>query len=258
MLNVFKKDVNEENAKKDFKKLANYVKIAQGIRSIDNFAADCRVSGDYMESIIKARINSYPTMPTLKAISDNSQGRVTFKELTLACGYSNYVNNDMEQIKNIQVKRGWICFANYADRAMDSEVGGRRPVLVMQNNKGNAFSSNTIVLAITSRKKPSMPTHVLLEKKYGLQYDSTICCELPDTLTKRRLISNEGIIEKIAECPEHILKQVEVALNRAFGAIELYVNEQDAIESLMNLNKGKTRIHQYENNYKKSRQLAYA
>lgn len=260
MLNVLMNgSKTEENQKKDFRKLAKYVIHAKGQhRTINGFSADLHIGADYLADIINARITSYPTIQFLKLIADYSEGRVTLKELTLACGYSNYANNDLEQIKNLQVRRGWICYANYADRAWDSEVSGRRLVLVIQNNVGNMHSSNTKVLAITSRRKPSMPTHVFISKDHGIPYDSIISCELADTLTKRRLISNRGIIEKIAECPRHIMERVEVALAKADGTIGLHVSEQDAIEALINLNSKNQQIHQYQNNYNINKQVAYA
>lgn len=245
-----KKTITEENSKKDFKKLSNYVNLAKGYRTINNFAADCRTNADYLELVINAKISSYPTIPFLKLIADNSEGRVTLKELTLACGYSNYANNDMEQIKNIYVRRGWFAYANFGDRAMDSEIGGHRLVLIIQNDTGNKFSSNTMVIPITSRKKKNMPTHVMVGSDCGLQFDSTISCELTSTISKRRLIQN-GIVQKIADCPAHIMKMVEVALLKAQGVIDLRMDEQEAIDLLvnMNTNMNTTRTYQYENNY---------
>jgi len=241
----------EENAKKDFKKLANYVIMAKGShRTINSFSADCRTNADYIADVINAKISSYPTIPFLKLIADNSEGRVSLKDLTLACGYSNYANNDMEQIKNINVRRGWICYANFGDKAMDSEIGGHRPVLVVQNNVGNKFSSNSIVLPITSRNKASLPTQVFIKKELGLQCDSIISCEMPNTISKRRMISKTGIIEKIAECPYHIMEQVEVCLLRAQGIIDLKMDMQEAISYLANMNKVKT--YQFQNNYNHS------
>ena len=250
---------SEENIKKDFKKLAGYVIHAKGQnRSISGFAADMKTSLEYLLLIVNAKITSYPTMPYLKLISDTSEGRVSLKELTLACGYSNYQNNDMEQIKNIHIQRGWICYCNFSDNAMDSEIGGRRPVLIIQNDVGNKFSSNSIVLAITSRRKTSLPTHVFIGKEYGLPFDSTISCELTNTVTKRRLISGAGIVERIAECPSEILKKVEVALLKSQGIIPLRMNEIDAINYLENMNATKT--YQFDNsrNTNTERQVAYA
>ena len=41
-----------------------------------------------------------------------------------------------------------------------SEQEGYRPVLVIQNNRGNKYSPTVVVAAITSRPKHKMPTHV--------------------------------------------------------------------------------------------------
>jgi len=258
---ITRKSNTEENAKKDFKKLANYVMLAKGNRSIDNFAADCKVSGDYMEGVIKAKMPTYPDITFLKVVSDNSQGRVSFKDLTLACGYSNYTNNDLEQIRNIKIERGGIYFCNFFDRGIDSEVIGHRPVLVVQNPKGNLFSSNTKVLAITSRvgSKSKLPTHVFIGKEYGLRCDSIICCELEDTVSKRRLISGSGVVEKIAECSKELMMRVAVGLGKADGYIPLDVPEKFAIEVLETFNKEKTQsTFQYQNNYNTGRQVAFA
>jgi len=258
MLNkLVNKTKTEENIKKDFKKLATYIITAKGYdRTINGFAADLKSNAEYLADLINARACAYPPVQFLKLISDNSEGRVTLKELTMACGYSNYTNNDLEQIKNIQVKRGFICYANFGDKAIDSEIGGHRPVLIIQNNTGNHFSSNSIVLAITSRKKTKLPTHVFIGKECGLPFDSTISCELPNTISKRRLLSNTGTVEILAECPQHILKLVEVALLKSQGIINLRMDDQEAIEYLENMNTAKT--YQFENNHDTNRQHAFA
>ena len=251
MLNTLaKKIITEENVKKDFKKLANYIIKAKGNdRSIKGFAADCETGYEYMESVIKGKINCYPQLQFLKVVSDNSEGRVSFKDLTIACGYSNYANNDMEQIKNIYVRRGWFVYADFGDRGIDSETNGKRLVLIIPNDAGNTFGPNSITLNVTSRRKKSLPTHVLINgKECGLPYDSTISCELPDTISKRRLISKSGVVEKVSECPIHIMQKVEVCLAKATGIIALHVKEAEAIETLTNMNKGITRTYQFDNN----------
>ena len=262
MLNqLIKKITTEENTRKDFKKLATYARCAKGSnRSIGQFAADCKfTSAEYLEMVIKATLVSYPNLQFLKVIADNSEGRVSFKDLTLACGYSNYENNDLEQIKNIKIERGAIYFANYGDSGIDSEVTGCRPVLVVQNSKGNLYSSNTKVLMITSRRsKSNSPTHVFIGKEHGLKYDSIICCEMEDTISKRRLISGLGVVEKIAECSEELMRRVSVALAKADGIIGLDVPEAIAIEALMNINNRTQRTYQFENNRNTNRQVAYA
>lgn len=231
---MLKSNIITENQEKDLKKLSIYVTRAKGYRTINGFAADCRTNADYLADVINARINSYPTIQFLKLIADNSEERVSLKDLKLACGYSLYENNDMEQIKNIQANRGGFYYANLGDKCIDSEYGGYRLVLVIQNNMGNLKSSTTIIIPVTSRKtKSKMPTHVHVGLDCGLQQDSIISCEQTRCISKRRLS------EKISECPKHILQKVDVALGKATGTIDLNVSESDAIEALFNLNKNK-------------------
>ena len=81
-----------------------------------------------------------------------------------------------------QLKRGEIYYANLCP-IVGSEQGGVRPVVILQNDKGNFYSRTTIAAAITSEiHKTHLPTHViftangmkkksmvLLEQKYSLQ-----------------------------------------------------------------------------------------
>jgi len=257
--NLLKKNTNEENTKKDFKKLANYVMFAKGNRTINGFAADCKTNADYLANIVNAKINSYPDIKFLKIIADNSGERVSLKDLTLACGYSNYVNNDMEQIKNIEVRRGWFCYTNFGDQVIDSEYGGYRISLIVQNDVGNHFSSTSIAIPLSSRRsKAELPTHVkITASESGLPNDSIISCEQVRCISKRRFIQ-QGTVQKVSECPPNIMLKVEVSLLKAQGVIHLKMNEQEAIEYLKNMNKVKT--FKQQNNYaqKTSRELAFA
>lgn len=88
----------------------------------------------------------------------------------------------------------------------ESEQNGYRPALVIQNNTGNTYSPNIIVLPITSQiKKSSQPTHVVLSSKNsGLRKDSMVLCENPECISKSKLgkyittLSNE-YMKNIAE-----------------------------------------------------------
>ena len=62
-----------------------------------------------------------------------------------------------------KIKRGDIYLADM-NPAIGSEQGGVRPVLIIQNNKGNKYSPTTIVACLTSRvhTKANLPTHYLL------------------------------------------------------------------------------------------------
>lgn len=85
------------------------------------------------------------------------------------------------------IKRGDVFYADL-NPVVGSEQAGVRPVLVVQNNIGNKYSPTVIVIAITSKTKPVLPTHIPIKSKYnGLPKDSVILVEQIRTLDKSRL-----------------------------------------------------------------------
>ena len=84
------------------------------------------------------------------------------------------------------IERGEIYIADL-DPIVGSEQGGRRPVVVIQNNVGNKFSPTVIIAAITSNiKKSSLPTHIIIDGQ-GILKRSVILLEQIRTIDKRRL-----------------------------------------------------------------------
>ncbi len=114
----------------------------------------------------------------------------------------------------MEVRRGDIFIADL-DPVMGSEQGGVRPVVVVQNNRGNHFSPTVICAAMTSRmSKSDLPTHVWVSARdSGLRSDSLVLCEQLRTLEKRRLKSRAGRIDDLA------LRRVDAALRAALGMI---------------------------------------
>lgn len=70
-----------------------------------------------------------------------------------------------------------------------SEQAGWRPALVFQNNIGNTYSPNVILLPMTSKlKKSNQPTHVVVPADgTGLARDSMVLCENPVSVSKDKL-----------------------------------------------------------------------
>lgn len=70
--------------------------------------------------------------------------------------------------------------------------GGIRPGVIFQNDVGNKYSPNVVVLPLTtSIKKTSQPTHVYISSKNsGLRYDSIVLCENPISISKDRISKN--------------------------------------------------------------------
>ena len=84
------------------------------------------------------------------------------------------------------VRRGDVYYADLSP-VVGSEQGGVRPVVVVQNDKGNKYSK-TIIIAPISKKmsKPPIPTHVIFSDS-SLSYLSMILCEQLRTIDKKRL-----------------------------------------------------------------------
>ena len=95
------------------------------------------------------------------------------------------------------VHRGDIYLADLGE-GVGSEKRGERPVLIVQNNKGNIFSPTVTVLPITTKihKSEGMPTHVILDDINGLSEKSAIMAEQITTIDKSKLIKKLGILDK--------------------------------------------------------------
>lgn len=114
-----------------------------------------------------------------------------------------------------KIKRGDIYHANL-NPVMGSEQGGFRPVLIIQNNRGNQYSSTVIVASITSRPKHKMPTHVALREIQGLEKDSVVLLEQIRTIDKGRLDGYIGTLD------EQQMLRIDKALRVSIGIKKLY------------------------------------
>ena len=72
------------------------------------------------------------------------------------------------------------------------EQGGIRPVLIIQNDKGNKFSTTTIVAPITSNiyTKKRIPTHFTID--YALDRKSVVLFEQIRVIDKNRILRYIG------------------------------------------------------------------
>ena len=96
-----------------------------------------------------------------------------------------------------------------------SEQGGYRPVLVIQNNRGNKYSPTVIVAAITSRLKTKLPTHVSLRNIKGLDKNSVVLLEQVRTIDKKRLDNYIGTLTK------EQMQKIDKALRTSTGMKKL-------------------------------------
>lgn len=103
------------------------------------------------------------------------------------------------------MNRGEIYYANLSP-VIGSEQGGYRPVVVLQNNKGNKYSTTVIVAPISSRlTKNPLPTHVMIETEF-LEKKSVILLEQIRTIDKKRIYEKAGVLT------QEMMNQVDAAI----------------------------------------------
>ncbi len=114
-----------------------------------------------------------------------------------------------------EVKRGEIYWVDFGE-TVGSEQGGIRPALIVQNDAGNRHSPTTIVVTITSKRKPNLPTHVWLKKDTlnGLDKDSLVTCEQIKTIDKTRILDKIGEISNSKQ--KEVNKAITISLQTLF------------------------------------------
>lgn len=109
------------------------------------------------------------------------------------------------------IKRGDIFYADFPGSDGHVQGFGRRPWLVVQNNKGNAFSQVTIVVPITKKYKRPLPVHV---KIHGEQISGTVLCE------QIRAVDNKQF-KAVEHLSDEDMKKVDEALAISLGLKDL-------------------------------------
>ena len=111
-----------------------------------------------------------------------------------------------------KIRRGDIYYADL-DPVIGSEQGGLRPVLIVQNDIGNAHSPTTIVTPLTrSPNKKPLPTHFEISKIDRLTEDSLILAEQIRAIHYTRLKDCVGHIKNDNDMWWEINRTLEVSL----------------------------------------------
>lgn len=110
----------------------------------------------------------------------------------------------------MNIKRGDIYYADF-DIYIGSEQGGKRPVVIIQNDIGNRWSPTVIVAAVTSKiKKTVLPTHVEINTE-SLAKDSIALLEQIKTIDKSRLGDYLGTVDN------ETMKNIDDAIKISLG-----------------------------------------
>lgn len=112
------------------------------------------------------------------------------------------------KMKNIV--RGALFYADL-DPIIGSEQQGIRPVLVIQNDRGNKYSPTVLVAPISTRKDKLLPTHIPVKQFDRLRNNSIILLEQIRVLDKTRLKGYMGMLDY------EQMKEVEKAISISFA-----------------------------------------
>ena len=121
-------------------------------------------------------------------------------------------------LNNWRYLRGDIYYADMEPH-IGSEQGGKRPVVVLQNNIGNRHSPTLIVATVTTRteKKKNQPTHVLVDYNPAFEEPSMILLEQISTIDKSRIERFMGYASKAEMLRIDMALLVSLALNVLSG-----------------------------------------
>ena len=119
---------------------------------------------------------------------------------------------------NWRYLRGDIYYADMEPH-IGLEQGGKRPVVVLQNNIGNRHSPTLIVATVTTwtEKKKNQPTHVLVDSNPAFEEPSMILLEQIFTIDKSRIERFMGYASKAEMLRIDMALLVSLALNVLSG-----------------------------------------
>lgn len=112
----------------------------------------------------------------------------------------------------MNVKRGEIWLADL-DPIQGSEQAGTRPVLILQNNHLNRFTTTVLAIPLTTNlQRAALPTGVLISQGEGsLMKDSVALCHQLRALDVTRLRRRFGLVS------DAVIVKIETRLLYALG-----------------------------------------
>ena len=126
---------------------------------------------------------------------------------------------DFYVTEQLEISQGGDIYYADMEPHIGSEQGGKRPVVVLQNNIGNRHSPTLIVATVTTRteKKKNQPTHVLVDSNPAFEETSMILLEQIFTIDKSRIERFMGYASKAEMLRIDMALLVSLALNVLSG-----------------------------------------
>ena len=100
-------------------------------------------------------------------------------------------------VQNLCIKRGQLVWVDFKERDGSCQ-SGKRPAVIIQNDRGNKFSTTTMVIPITSKNKRDLPVHIKLTKDYDIAYKGNILmAEQLTVIDKSQILAIGDILDEV-------------------------------------------------------------
>lgn len=234
------------NALKKKEKLLDVLNRCKGWNSLNNFLGICSINFNTFKKNLNLKDETFNlTHLDIQKIIANADKNLSDNEI-------NHFENELLSLidykdNEFNIYRGQFYWVNFGNEVIGSEQGGLRPAYVIQNDVGNKYSPNIIVIAITSQlTKKELPTHTLLSELEssicGLEKQSLLLAEQIKTVAKQR------IVRYIGEAPLHLKLKIDETIKKSVGVY----NPLDIIDFA----KGYVDEYKFSNKYAQSYALA--
>lgn len=114
----------------------------------------------------------------------------------------------------MEIKKGDVYYIDLKNSDENTHVQkGVRPCVIIQNNHGNNFSPNVIVVPLTTQiKRQDLPIHVKIQDISNKQCEMALCeCILT--------ISKDQLISYIKSLDDRIMREINIALMISLGIL---------------------------------------
>lgn len=134
---------------------------------------------------------------------------------------SNATENSKFLLRYPKVKRAEVYLCNFGE-TLEHEQAGKRYAIIIQNDDGNQYSPNTIVLPLTTQHKPNLPVHYIFKfsSENMVDYSNAKVSEKNNvalgeaitTISKSRLIKYLGTMTE-----DFIDEKIQPIIDRSLG-----------------------------------------
>ena len=137
------------------------------------------------------------------------------------------------------ISRGEVYWIESKKNERGAEIRKTRPGVIVSNNRNNGVSPVVSVVYMTSTPKSESPSHVVSEgTDLGKCVGSTIICEQINTISKERVLQEEGYMGRLSEremalIDEGLMEALGIDFESYESDVESFLGEDEQAEDCM-------------------------